>query len=210
MRSAWNIIGTIFIIGTVMLCCDSHLVQRASSDYFCLDEGNWWFLLSASDTLLMEVESVDTLLQRECIPVNSNGYVDYLILDDDAVRQYVRMVHYFSGEEHTIIESYVVRIALPLVDGNVWSDRLLDSLYIFDQWVRASYYVKGEVLACEYSEAYGGDVYSIRLETITSYDSADSVSVDSSYVTEEYAPNLGIIRVIRTDGDYLLADHELQ
>jgi len=198
----------IFII---LLClgCGDNIIQRASSDYFKYREGNWWQLASDQDTILVEIESIDTLLQIECLPVSYGGYTKYLVKNPDALLEYAKAVYHFSGDEYTIIESFIERIELPLVDGNSWQDSLVDSMYIAGAWITAKFYSAGLVTGFENVAEYG-DVYNVDINTIEMVITPDTIYVDTIDVIESYAPGIGIFRLENDNGIFDLIDYEVE
>ncbi len=199
-----------FVILLFLLSCDNYIIERASSDYFPIEEGNWWHYVRDSDTLIAEVEPLDTILQIECFPITFGGYLKYWSEDYGSISEYINIIYNFSGDDYTIIEDFIVRIELPLIDGNTWEDSLVDSLNISGEWIHAKYNISGRVSGFSYSENFDGDVYTIELNTIESLISPDTTIIDSNYVVEDYAPDIGLVRFENGDGEYTLIDYELQ
>lgn len=205
-------IWCLIIVGVfLLLSCDNHIIERATINYFPYEEGNWWHYLGDGDTLLVEVEPLDTLLQTEVIPVSFGGNIKYFVKDDRALSEYVKIIYNFSGDDYTIIENFITRIELPLVYDNVYQDSLIDSLNVFGQWVTAKYYTSGAVSAQTYTDSlYEGDVYLIELVTISQLISHDTTITDTIAVEEYYAPDIGLIHFHGEEGEYNLIEHEVQ
>lgn len=194
----------------LFLSC-GNIIEKSASDYFPYEEGNWWRYFGDSETLFVEVEPLDTLLQTECFPVTYSGVVKYLVENDRAIDEYVKILYDFSGNDYTIIEDFITRIELPLVYGNTYQDSLIDSLNIFGQWVKAKYHISGVVSEYEYNDSvYTGDVYKIELVTVYHLFSQDTTIIDTTNVEEYYAPDIGMVRLRNGDGDYYLTAYELQ
>jgi hypothetical protein len=206
--SVWCFI-TVGIV--LLLSCDNRIVERATSDYFLYEEGNWWRYYGGGDTVLIEVEPLDTLLQTEVTPVSFGGNIKYFVEDDRALSEYVKIIYNFSGDDYTIIENFIMRVELPLVYDNVYQDSLIDSLNIFGQWVTAKYHTSGTVSTETYTDSlYEGDVYVVASVTISQLISNDTIVMDTIAVEEYYAPDIGIIR-FHSEGDvYNLIDYEIQ
>jgi hypothetical protein len=201
-----------FLVCLLLLvaCSDNHFVQRAASDYFPLEQGNIWYYAQDSDTIVVEVELPDTLLNRECYPVSFGGYTHWLAKTSDAVDEYVKIVYFFSGDEYTILEDYAMRMELPLVADNTWQDSLVDSLEISGQWITAKYYVDGEVIGYFYDDNYEADVYGCAVTTTTVLITTDTVMTETNFYEETYAPEIGLIDFDRGDGTYILVDYIIQ
>lgn len=192
----------------ISFCADNHIVQRAAEDYFPLRADYSWRYANENDTVLVEVEPTDTILQVECFPVSYNGVVQYLTKSDDAVSKYIRKIYNYAGNDHTIIEDFVVRIELPLISGNSYEYYLADSIYVVGQWIKAEYRISAAVVDFTYDSDYG-DVYEINLLTIESVLTPDTSIVDTSEYTEYYAPGVGMIRFVDGTSEYHLIEHNI-
>lgn len=192
----------------LLLSCDNHIIERATINYFPYEEGNWWRYRGDSDTLLVEVEPPDTLLQTEVIPVSFGGNIKYFVEDDRALSEYVKIIYNFSGDDYTIIENFITRIELPLVYGNVYQDSLIDSLNVFGQWVKVRYHIRGTVSELDvwYSEAG----YKIELITVYNFFSPDTTVIDTVYQEEYYFPEVSLVRFYDGETWYDLIDYEVQ
>lgn len=197
------------LVSFLFVSCGDNIIQRAASDYFQYREGNWWQLAGDQDTMLVEVEAVDTLLQVECFPVSFGGYTKYLIKRPDAISQYIKITTNFGGADHTVIEDFIKRIELPLVDGNTWQDSLVDSIFVSGAWVKAKFYVSGSIRGFETIGGYG-DVYTIEIRNIEAIISPDTMTIDTIDVLEDYAPDIGLVCFEHTDGIFNLIDYEVE
>jgi hypothetical protein len=197
----------------IILCfffCSNRIIEHAASEYFLWEEGNWWRYASDSETAFVEVEAPDTLLGVEFFRISFSGYLKYLAKEPEAVEEYIKIVYNFSGSDYTILENYMVRIQLPLVNSNSWQDSLIDSLNVSDQWVKAMYYTDGRIADITFEKDFAGDVYKIVLTTIKSLISPDTAVVDTHYVEEYYAPNIGLVRFTDGDKEYTLVEYNIQ
>jgi len=192
----------------VVFCGDNHIVQRAAEDYFPLRVDYWWRYASENDTVLVEVEPADTILQIEYFPVSYNGVVQYLTKSDNAVLKYVRKVYNYAGNDHTVIENFVVRIELPFINGNSYEYYLADSIYVAGQFIKAEYSITATVIDFAYESDYG-DIYEINLLTIESMITPDTSIVDTSEYIEYYAPGVGMIRFVDGTSEYQLIEHNI-
>lgn len=197
------------LVSFLFVSCGDNIIQRAASDYFLYREGNWWQLVSDQDTMLVEIEAVDTLLQVECFPISFGGYTKHLTKRPDAISQYIKVTTNFGGADHTVIEDFIKRIELPLVDGNTWQDSLVDSVFVAGAWVKAKFYVSGSILGFETIGGYG-DVYTIEIRNIETIISPDTMMIDTIDVLEDYAPDIGLVRFEHTDGVFNLIDYEVE
>lgn len=197
------------LVSFLSVNCGDNIIQRAASDYFLYREGNWWQLAGDQDTMLVEVEAVDTLLQVECFPVSFGGYTKHLTKRPDAISQYIKVTTNFGGADHTVIEDFIKRIELPLVDSNTWQDSLVDSVFVSGAWVKAKFYVSGSILGFETIGGYG-DVYSIEIRNIEVIISPDTMMIDTIDVLEDYAPDIGLVRFEHADGIFDLIDYEVE
>ena len=187
--------------------CGNHIVQRAVEDYFQYHEGNWWQLVGTSDTMYVEVEPADTVLQKHVMPVSYNGIARMIHDADEALYEFISVEYTFAGSPFTVINDFAVFIELPMVKGNTWRDSLIDSLEVSGQVVHATYHVWGIVSDCAYDERHGGDVYTIELNSVLSVTSPDTAIIDSSAILEEYAPGTGVVRFRNETDDYLLDEY---
>ncbi len=205
MRFRFLLLLVLFIF-----CSNDHFVQRASRDYFLFEEGNWWQYASNDDTVLVEVEAPDTILQTECFPVSFGGYTKYLAESHKAIIEYINIFYNFAGDDYTIVDDFIMRIELPLVDGNTWEDSLVGSLDVAGQLIQAKYHVRGGVTGFVHDDDFDGDVYTIELTSIETVISLDTTVIDSNYVVEYYAPDIGLVRFDNEAGEYILFDYEVQ
>ena len=192
----------------IVFCGDNHIVQRAAEDYYPLRADYWWRYASENDTVLVEVEPADTLLQIECFPVSYNGVVQYLTKSDYAVSKYVKKVYNYAGNDHTVIEDFVVRIELPFINGNSYEYYLADSIYVAGQLIKTEYRITATVIDFAYESDYG-DTYEINLLTIESMITPDTSIVDTSEYIEYYAPGVGMIRFVDGTSEYHLIEHNI-
>jgi hypothetical protein len=196
------------LILLIISCGNNHIVERAAEDYFPMRTDYWWRYASENDTLLVEVEPVDTLLQVECFPVSYNGAVRYLAKSDNAISQYVRKTYNYAGNDHIVLENFIIRIELPLIKGNTYQYYLADSIYVADQLIRAHYETIGNVVDFIYETEYG-DLYEVNTITIESLITPDTAIVDTSTLTEFYAPDVGMIRFTNGTIEYHLIEHNI-
>ncbi|UCD19058.1 MAG: hypothetical protein JSU64_06440 [candidate division WOR-3 bacterium] len=194
-----------FLLLLIVSCGDNHIVQRAAEDYFPFSEGYWWQYSSQNDTILVEVEPLDTISGVECFPVTFNGRVEYIAKRDASISQYVVRLYNFAGIDYTILEDFIVRIELPLVKGNSYHHVLADSILVAGQSVSASYEVIGDIIDFSYDPGYG-DVYEIRITTIETRFENGLVNIDTAEITEYYAPGIGMIRFQDETSDYNLIE----
>jgi hypothetical protein len=191
-----------------VFCGDNHIVQRGAEDYFPLQAEYWWRYASENDTLFVEVEPADTLLQTECFPVSYNGAVRYLTKSDNGVAQYVRKIYNYAGNDHTVIEGFVTRIELPLIKDNSYQYQISDSIYVANQMINASYEISGIIVDYAYESDYG-DVYEIDLTSVESLTTPDTSIIDTNEVTEFYAPGVGMIRFLDGTSEYRLIEYSI-
>jgi hypothetical protein len=208
MRSK-TAIGVAVVLFVLFTGCGDNIIQRASSDYFRYHEGNWWQLASDQDTMIVEIETVDTLLHLECFPVSYGGYTEFHVKAPDAILEYACAIYHFNGADHTIVEDFMTRIELPLVAGNSWQDSLVDSLYVSGIWLKARIYYDGRVMGFDNMPEYG-DVYEIEINKIKTIITPDSTYSDTIDMNESYAPGTGLIRLDHGNGVYELIDHSVE
>lgn len=199
--------GILFIL--LLTVCGDNIIQRASSDYFQFSEGNWWQLVSDQDTINVEIEALDTLLQVECYPVSYGGYTEYLVKNEGSILEYANAIYHYNGEDHTIFEDFIERIELPLIDGNTWQDSLVDSIFVAGVWVKAKFYLHGLVTGFENMSSYG-DVYTVEINTIETIISPDTTYIDTIDILESFAPGIGIVHLENGNGIFDLIDYEVE
>ena len=190
----------------LVFCGDNHIIQRAAEDYFPLEEGSWWRYTSETDTVYVEVEPADTILQTECFPTAYNGAIRYLSKSDNGIHQYIKKTYNYAGNDHTVVEAFVIRIELPLIKGNSYQYRVADSIYVSGQLIKASYDIHGIVLDHAYESPYG-DVYEVQLTTVDSLTTPDTSLVAATDVTEYYAPGVGMLRFLDGTSEYRLIEY---
>ncbi|MBE0432784.1 hypothetical protein IBX73_04870 [candidate division WOR-3 bacterium] len=193
----------LFMFLLVIGCGENHIVQRAADDYFPLREGYWWRYAGENDTVLVEVEPKDTLLEIECFPVSYNGMPKYLAKHAGSISQYVIRTHNVAGDDYTIIEDFVVRIELPLVVGNTHHHVLADSVSVAGHSIQARHEFIGQVVGYDFESAYG-DVYEVSITTIRSFSIDGTALADTGEVTEYYAPGVGMVRFRDGTAEYEL------
>lgn len=189
-------------------CGDNHIVQRGSADYYPLRADAWWLYAGQGDTILIEVEPEDTLLGTACFPVSRNGVAAYLAEYAGAIAQYVAATYNFAGEDYTVFEGFVVRIELPLVQGNIYHHLLADSITVAGQSIHARYEVTGEIIGFDFEAAYG-DVYEVITTTIRLLSVDGNEVADTTAVTEYYAPGVGMIRFRDGTTEYELIEYNI-
>ncbi len=207
----------LLFISLIIYCANNHIVERAVSEYFPYQEGNWWCFLGDGETLLVDIEPLDTLLQRECFPVSFGGNVKYLSLSDRAVDEYIKIIYNVAGDDYTIIEDFIMRIELPMVCGNTYQDSLIDSLNIFGQWVKAKYCIRGTISQYKkldlpgYSDTLYSDAgYKIELAIIYHLSSQDTLIADTTYREEYYLPEIGLVHFKDKERWYSLIEYNIQ
>ena len=192
----------------ILFCGDNHIIQRAAEDYFPLDTEYWWLYGSGNDTIFVEVEPADTLLGIEYFPVSYNGVVRNLAESDNGIAQYVKIVYDYAGNDHTIIEDFLMRIELPLIKDNSYQYFLSDSIDVAGQLIKASYEINGTIVDYTSDDDYG-DVYELSLRTIESLITPDTSIIDTTDVTEFYAPGIGMIRFSDGTSEYRLIEYSI-
>jgi hypothetical protein len=204
------IMTAIMIVLLIAVACEEHLIQRATSDYFQYESGNWWRLVGAVDTLIVEIEPLDTIRQQEVIPVSYNGVGHFVYEADDALYEYVSITYTFSGSDHEVIDDFITKIELPFVVGTSWHDSLYNTIDVSGQQIAARHDLTGRVTDCQYNSLYDGDVYTIEISTSTLIQTPDTTINDSLSILEEYAPGIGIIRFLNDIDDYMVIDYQVQ
>ncbi len=202
-----------FALLFLMLMCENSIIERAAYDYFPCKEGNWWRYSDSAlydpQIILVEVEPKDTVLMTECFPFSYSGEVKYFAKSDDALSEYIKILYNFSGQDYTIIEGFVKRIELPLVEGVSYQDSLCDSLELFGSWVKAKYMLHGLVSEYQYDELYG-NIYKVVLTTTQTLIVSDSVTIDVENLDEYYAPNIGLVQFNDEEREYKLIEYHLE
>jgi hypothetical protein len=192
----------------VVFCGDNHIVQRAAEDYFPLRADYWWRYAGENDTLFVEVEPADTIFGIAYFPVSYNGVVTYLAKSDNGIAQYVRKIYNYAGNDHTVIEDFIIRIELPLIKDNSYHYFVSDSIYVASQLVKAYYEVNGIIVDYAHDTDYG-DIYEVSITTIESLITPDTSLIDTNEVTEYYAPGVGMIRLTDGTSEYRLIEYNI-
>ncbi|MEO0142009.1 MAG: hypothetical protein ABIL70_04355 [candidate division WOR-3 bacterium] len=200
------------IILLLFVFCENHIIERSTGDYFPTEEGNWWFY-SNSDlyqpkTLEVSVEPKDTLLEIECYPFNYSGDFHYFAIDQNGVKEYIKIVQNYGGNDYIILEGFIRRLELPLVRGNLFIDSLVDSLDFFGEWIKGSYKIEGYVSDYIVDKLYG-TIYKVIRTTVQTIRTADSAFTKEEYLEEYYAPNIGLIRFKTGEDEFKLTDYKL-
>ncbi len=191
----------------LIFCGNNHIIERGAGNYFPLRENLWWQYVSDGDTIFVEVETRDTILEQECYLVDRNGEVNYYTkTDNGSIAQYVKQVYNFGGDDYTIIEGYVLRLELPLITGNTFQDSLLDSVQVADQWIWGSYKIQGKVCGYQGDSLYG-DVYKVETQIFAVIITPDTIISDTTDLIEYYAADIGLVRFNGVAGEYQLAEY---
>lgn len=203
----------VVVFAIMFVSCQDFIVERSASDYFPLSEGDWWLYsrddLYNPETILVEVEALDTIVQVECYPVNSADGTRYYAQDSKGISEYVQITHTFSGNEYTVAQGFVRRLELPLVKGSAYTDSIFGSLDVSGELIYAVHMVDGFVADFEDDDLYGS-VYRVSLSAVTSISYQDSTVQTTCQVEEYYAPGIGLVRFDTDDGSYRLIDYEIE
>lgn len=204
-------------LAIVILClvagCGNNIIERSATDYFPYAAGNWWRYNNNSSydpqTIFVEVEPPDTLLQIECYPVTYSGVASYYAFDNSGIREYVKATHVFAGTEYTVLEGFVKRIVTPLVSGSSFADSLADSLDIAGALIKSKYEIRGLVSEYSSDELYG-NVYKIAFTVrMTVADPETTIIWDRNF-NEYYAPGIGLVRFDNDQGEFHLSEYDLK
>ena len=199
---------TALLVFLIICCGDNHIVERAASDYYPLQEAAYWLYSNGSDSIFVEVEPADTILHVECFPVSYNGATKYLVKSNESVSQYILKIFNQAGTDYTVLENFVTRIELPLIKGNEYQYVISDSIIVAGQSITAQHEILGSVVDFTYEAAYG-TVYQIEITTISSMVTGDTSITDTSDVIEYYAPEIGMIRFSDATGEYELIEYSI-
>jgi len=210
-QMTWRILSYIMLV--LVFSCQNHIIERSASEYFPLKEGNWWHYanndLYNPQVINIVVESLDTLLQRECYPFNISGEFRYFSKDQEGVKEYIKITQNYGGYDYTILQGFITRLELPLVRGNQFSDSLVDSLDFFGQWIKGRYLINGLVSDYQNDELYGA-VYKLIISIFQFITTLDSTIASEEYVEEYYAPSIGLIRFKNRDGEFNLTEYHVE
>ncbi len=202
-----------FVLALFLVTCDNHIIQRTAGDFLPYRPGNWWRYHNASaydpQTVFIEVEPAETLLNVECYPVTTSGIAAYLAIDDAGIREYVKTLYTYAGVEYTVAEGFVLRLAAPLVAGSRFADSLVDSVLVGGAWIKARYAVTGLVSDYQADDLYG-TVYPVYLTIRDNLITPDSAINRVSAITEYYAPEIGLVRFENETGDFRLSEYSVQ
>ncbi len=193
--------------------CDNYIVVRSASDYFPMDEGILWTYtnddLYNPISINITIESADTILQRECYPFNASGEFRYYSKDREGIKEYIRLVKYYNGEDYVILQGFITRLELPLVTGNRFIDSLVDSLNFFGQWLKVRYIINGLVAEYIQDKTYG-EVYKVITNRFHSVATQDSINQIEEYIVEYYAPGVGMVEFENDKGRFRLRDYYIK
>ncbi|MEO0184770.1 MAG: hypothetical protein ABIL20_03120 [candidate division WOR-3 bacterium] len=212
---SYRVISGIFFSGLLLVfsACENNIIERSATDYFPIKEGNWWYYanndLYNPKNINITVESPDIILQRECYPFNVSGEFHYYSKDQKGIKEYILVTQNYGGYDYTILQGFVTRLELPLVQGNQFSDSLVDSLDLAGQWIKAYYSINGLVSDYQNNEIYG-EVYRIIISKHQYISTQDSTIANEEYVEEYYAPNIGLIKFKNRDGEFTVTDFHIE
>ncbi|MEO0206067.1 MAG: hypothetical protein ABIL22_05275 [candidate division WOR-3 bacterium] len=212
---SYRVISGIFFSGLLLVfsACENNIIERSATDYFPIKEGNWWYYanndLYNPKNINITVESPDIILQRECYPFNVSGEFHYYSKDQKGIKEYILVTQNYGGYDYTILQGFVTRLELPLVQGNQFSDSLVDSLDLADKWIKAYYSINGLVSDYQNNEIYG-EVYRIIISKHQYISTQDSTIANEEYVEEYYAPNIGLIKFKNRDGEFTVTDFHIE
>lgn len=180
-------------------CTMDPLVYRVASDYMPVNTvGNTWaYELSGGGEKSVLVAGSDVLLGRECVRVQVNFEDHYWYRDDDQFDVYVNTVYLFN-EEFVLEERWGRRLVLPLILGNTWTEEFENTVDVYGESVKRTVTTKGEVIAIRDVSVPAGrfeQCYVVRSETVGETETPyGNGRVDSSFVEEYYAPEIGLIK----------------
>ena len=204
-----------FLIPALLLItgCGNNIVERSAADYFPYAAGNWWRYNNNSSydpqTIFVEVEPLDTLIQIECYPVTYSGVASYYALGATGIREYIKIVHAFAGEEYTVLEGFIKRVVTPLVTGSGFADSLADSLNVAGAWIKGKYEIRGLVSEFTDDELYG-NVYKIAFTVRETVVDPDTTIIWDRNFNEVYAPGIGLVRFNNEQGEFHLSEYDLK
>ena len=203
---------TAAIIG-ILAGCGNNIIERSGGDYLPYSAGNWWRYNNNSSydpqTIFVEVEPADTLLQIECYPVTYAGVASYYAFGNTGIREYVKIVHFFAGAEYTVLEGFVKRIVTPFVTGSSFADSLVDSLNVAGAWIKGKYEIQGLVSEF-YDDQLYGNVYKIAFTDTRTVIAPDTAIVQDRHFTEYYAAGVGLVRFDNDQGEFHLSEYDLK
>jgi len=202
----WAVIIAIFV------SCDNRIIERAASDYYPIETGNWWRYsdneLYEPQQVYVEVESLTSVLNTDCYPVTFSGVVHYIAVDDWAVREYKELIYNYDGSDHTIARGFLTRIQLPFIQGDIYVDSVRDSIDVGGISIQGTCRVNGLVSAYEGNSLYGS-VYKVIITTTETIVLPDTTFTNASSVEEYYAPGVGLMKFVNDEGEFNLSDFQL-
>jgi|UniRef100_A0A7V3RFV0 hypothetical protein len=202
-----------FVFFILFVNCDNHIIERSANDYFPLKQGDWWSYtnldLYEPVSVVITVEALDTILQRECYPFNISGDFHYYTRDQDGIKEYIKLTQNYGGDEYTILQGFVTRLELPLVSGNRFLDSLADSVEFFGKWIKGRYLINGLVSDHQKDDVYG-EVYRVIINLSKTIITPDSTIASEDYFEEYYAPGIGMVRFKNKDGDFRIKDFHIE
>jgi hypothetical protein len=206
-------IKNLLVLAFFALACSDHIIERAASDYFPYSEGNWWIYsdgaLYEPQTVRLEVEAVDTILQVECYSLNFSGEFHYISKTGLALNEYIQLSQNYGGQDYLIAEGFVKRIELPLVKGNIYSDSLVDSLDFFGEWIKGRYLVRGVVSDHQNDPVYG-EIYKVIITTTRTITTPDTTITNEELKYEYYAPGIGLVRFDEQNTEFRLVEYNVE
>jgi hypothetical protein len=200
------------IVATVLISCDNRIIERAASDYFPIETGNWWRYsddnIYEPHQVYVEVESLTSVMNTDCYPVTYSGVVHYIARDKRAIREYKELIYDFEGDDYIVARSFLTRIQLPMVQGNGYADSMSDSVNVGGNFIYGKCRIDGLVSEYEDNNLYG-NIYKIIINTRETIIAPDTTIARTSSVEEYYAPGIGLVRFIDDEGEFNLSDYQL-
>ncbi len=200
------------IAAAVFVSCDNRIIERAASDYYPIETGNWWRYADGNiyepHEVYVEVESLTSVMSTNCYPVTYSGVVHYIARDERAIREYKKLIYNFQGDDYIIVQGFLTRIQLPMVQGNVYTDSVSDSVNVGGVFVHGTSGIDGLVSEYENNSLYG-NIYKIIINTRETIIAPDTTIASTSSVEEYYAPGIGLVRFINDEGEFHLSDYQL-
>ena len=205
--------GVYLILALLYLSCTNRIIERAANDYFAYETGNWWRYSNGAvydpQIIFAEVESLTSVLGTDCYPVTFSGEVHYMAINDRSISEYKKMIYFFAGENYTVVEGFMTRIEIPLIEGNTYRDSICDSVNVAGNQIKGQYRIEGLVSQYEFDELYG-DIYKVVLTSTETMFTVDTVfTASTSYIEEYYAPGIGLVRFKNGTGDYHLSEYQI-
>jgi len=201
----------LLLLTILLFSCRDNIVRRSTADYYPDAVGAAWLYNSGSLEIFMQVEAETTWANYEAALFTVNGESYFRAKQADGIYYYFDLRVPYGGYEYPIETRYRKWIQLPLLAGSDWGDVMVDSIEVSGQRVRIEHRIAGRVVGFEDIDVPAGvfqDVYHVEIVNVCRISSSIYTRLDSAFIHEYYAPDIGLAIVDSSGKRFQLTQHQ--